>query len=212
MKRILICFLLVFFLFSGTAFAAPPADQAVEIRDDGSSVTVVTTNPTTYWESPRLKAGETITTPGTLTITNTTDIARPVFLQSVSFPYNNKAVLEYLNHLTLTATANEAVIYQAPYSQINDRSHLSAFNTILAPNASITYQLSLSCDYTYTGDKYADNSVLQWHFTTLLTEADLADKSDGTRNDSLLWQWLISVGISVVLTAVLIFRSEKAKQ
>ena len=212
MKRFFSALLVLVALFSLSVSAAPAADQRIELREKDGYITAVATLPTTYWESPTLKAGETVLIPGTLTISNTTNSTRSIFLQSVSFPYSNKAVLEYLNHLTLTVESEGNVIYHAPYSHINDPAVSDVFKTVLEPDASITYTIYLSCDYGYIGDEYCANSILEWQFTTPLSKQDLAAQEKNAAQDLIQRQWLIvSIG-SILLVIFTVTYSRKTQQ
>ena len=216
MKRLLTALLVLMLCLSLPVGAASAKVQAVEVVKDDGTVTVVTKQPTTFWESPQLKPGETVLSPGMLTVTNKTDTARDILLDNVLLPYNTPAALEYLNHLTLTvgvlsADEESQILYRGPYSRINDDNHASKIQAFLEPDETAVFVIWLSCDYTYAGDTYSGNSVLEWQFTTPLTEEEQAVQAEETVDDPILHQWLIGGGIAVLLIGMSLLISKKSQ-
>ncbi|MBQ9964983.1 MAG: hypothetical protein IJP14_07690, partial [Clostridia bacterium] len=99
-----------------------------------------------FWEHPTLKAGEYVEHAGAFIIHNKTTALQKIGLQSVQLPFENEEALRYLNHLTLTVKSGSTVLYEGPYSRINDNGGLS-LNTELPANSSIAYTIGLRCDY-----------------------------------------------------------------
>ncbi len=204
MKCIFSLLMVVILLSLSASAAAGNTTQVMEITDTDDTVVVAVTQPVTFWESPTLRAGESVITDGTLTVTNTTDSSYGLSFRSVTFPYSDSAALEYLNHLHLTVKQEETVLYEGPYSEINTPDAL-ALNTNLAPDESVVYTVSLKCDYTYTGTSFVNDTVLEWNFT--VTDLDTATPELPTESfhDPLLRQWLIAGIITVVLLAITLY-------
>ena len=214
MKRlaVLLCLLLLFTL---PCAAAPVTDQVLELRHENGTLSLITTGPVTFWESPRLQAGETVTVPGKLTLKNTTDIQRTFTFTEVLFPYDDEAALEYLNPLHVDVYVENDLLYSGAYSGINDEAVRPAFNCTLAAGESITYTLYLRCDYAYGGTAYLGNAILDWQFNTPLTESDLPQtepQRDPAFGDPLIWQWLIGGGVAFLLMAGIVYASKKLKR
>ena len=89
---------------------------------DDSGTGMIAENPAqaAFWEYPILPAGQTKLTQGTLTIKNNTGRDATVRLEEVELPYDDPAALDYLAALTITIRDGDAVLYNGPYSAIND--------------------------------------------------------------------------------------------
>jgi hypothetical protein len=202
MKRLIFAVIAIFSLFIIPISAAAPAEQIIELTTVGDAVTFVATEPTTFWESPALDRGETVTTQGKLTLINNTDTSRDITFGSVELPYHNKEALEYLNHVILTLKCEDEVLYAGPYSRINDKGSKPDISLTLPAGESVTYTIALRCDYTYTGTDHTGNSVLDWQFETLLSDEDTAygDPSESF-SDPMLLQWLIAGVVTGLILA-----------
>lgn len=211
MKR-LIALLLCFLLFTLTVSAATPSDcdQVIELTANGEALSFVATKPTTYWESPALRVGETIVKTGTLTLVNGTDVSRNIYFDYVKFPYQDKQALQYLNHLFITITDGTAVLYDGAYSCINNNDVKPTLAVALEPYASRTYTISLRCDYTYADNHYLNSEILEWIF-----DVEAEPKSDFSPNeeekeksspifDPLFVQWPIAAIISIIIFAAIL--------
>lgn len=202
MKRVWITLLAVLFLFAIPCTAAPAVtDQIMELREENGKLTVTATQPVTFWEQPTLRAGETVTVAGKLTLTNTTDSQQTLSLKTVKLPYGDEAALEYLNHLHLKVYLGEAMQYNNLYSRINTENNLHK-DIVLEAGASITYTLYLTCDYSYSGADFTNSAVLDWEFLPqLLDEEQVEEEPNPPINDPLLTQWLI-VGVLTVIALI----------
>ena len=181
-------------------------DQVIDITlsDSEDTLNFRTKNPTTFWESPTIQPGETVIKNGTLTLNNLTGIQQTITFRSVELPYDNEKALEYLNHITLVLKQDDSVLYKGPYSRVNDDLELSE---VLSSGASVTYTMELSCDYTYTGNTYVNDAILQWTFDGTLPKQPEEPKFEPFF-DPLLWQWL-TAGICTALITVVLFLSRR---
>lgn len=213
MKRIVIVLALLLILVLPCA-AAPVADQVLELRTENGTLALVATKPVTFWETPRLQAGEIVTVNGTLTLKNSTDINRDFTFWEVAFPYEDTAALEYLNHLQIQVLKADSLLYEGPYSGINDASVRPALNCTVAAGESVTYTIRLKCDHAYGGNTYIGDAVLDWKFHTPLTENDVSSETTPSQEpfqDPILWQWLLGGGIAVVVFVSVLLISKKQK-
>lgn len=203
MKRVLLLLTAALLVFCLPLSAASTA-QVLEIRNEDGRVSMVATQPVTFWESPSLRPGEAVTVAGTLTLTNTTDTACVLSFRSVEFPYGDTAALEYLNHLHITVKRGDIVLYEGPYSEINNENALT-MNLSLAANSSATYTIDMYCDHTYTGTSLVNGTVLEWNFNRTDVATDTVPEApEETFSDPLLQQWLIAGIVTALLLLVLL--------
>lgn len=206
MKR-LTALLLCFFLFSLSVAAAPATDQIIQLTSTNDVLSFVATEPTTYWESPALRAGETATISGKLTLVNNTNITRDIRFQYVRFPFQDEDALAYLNHLMLTIRQDDTVLYDGPYSCINNEDVKPSLGATLEPYASCSYTISLRCDYTYAESEPLDREILEWIFDAQIEpDADFSNDEEPSVSPSPLFdpffvQWPIALVIAAILFA-----------
>lgn len=181
----------------GIPVAANNNSQLYELNKLGNNTLVFTAkNAPTFWEKPVLKAGEYTTTSGTLTVRNSTSVEQNIKLRTVEFPYNNEEALRYLNHVYITIQKDSAVLYDGPYSRINDDRDFS-INAVLAANTEITYSIEMRCDYAYTGEGLATDDLIEWEFYTVQEAAE--EPSSSPFSDPALLEVLVACGIAVLL-------------
>ncbi len=89
---------------------------------DDSGTGMIAENPAqaAFWEYPILPAGQTKLTQGTLTIKKTRGGMPRCGSKRSSCPDDDPAALDYLAALTITIRDGDAVLYNGPYSAIND--------------------------------------------------------------------------------------------
>lgn len=210
MKRLILITAVLLLVFSLSASASPAINQVIELKQSNDGLTLVATEPTTLWESPSLRAGEAFQSHGTLTLVNKTDVTRDITFDCVKFPYDDELALEYLNHLTLQIKTGETVLYNGPYSRINDTDVKPNLNVTLSADESCSYTILLSCDYTYSGDHYVDDSVLEWQFSTKLDSQVVAEEEEKEPiHDPLFTQWIIA---AVATILIFVFLKRYAQQ
>jgi hypothetical protein len=127
---------------------------------------VITEEPAepAFWELPQVPAGQVLHREGTLTLKNTTGLTADMKLDTVSLPYDNPEALEYLNHLIITVKDGDTVLYEGPYSRINDEGGLR-ISLSLESGAVKTYTIGLRCDFSYTGDLTSASQYIAWMFS-----------------------------------------------
>lgn len=151
-----------------------------------------------FWEYPVLRAGEQYAE-GTMTIRNNSEYTASMSLNNVTLPYGDDKKLAYLDHLQLTVTEGDQVLYDNTYAHINDADGgLKIAFEAMAPGEEHVYTIRMRCRYDYTGDPYADASHVAWLFGAS-TQTTTFEESQG------LPQWaLLTVIIFAVMIAVLI--------
>lgn len=206
MKRIAM-FLLIALLLSALPVGASVGntDQLIEITAEDDALVLTSKNPTTFWETPNLRPGETMTADGQLAIVNNTDTIRHLSLKSVALPYDDPQALEYLNHLTIVLKRGDDVLYDGTYSAINGAERPN-MTFALAAGDSVSYTIQLRCDYTYAGDTYVGDAILDWEFDLATNVSDPADDPEPAEefSDPLLTQWLFAGIATVILFAALL--------
>ncbi len=168
MKRrvIIVGFVLVLtLLLSISATAQTNNSQTIALTEQGDTVVLSAQNPPAFWERPTLKAGESYAVNGTLTLVNHTQTTRTISLDTVKLPYENETSLRYLNHLILRVTEGETVLFNGPYSTINDTNGLLLHRKLAAGESSV-FTISLYCDYTCPDKGLAEGEWLDWQFYT----------------------------------------------
>ncbi len=154
-------------------------------------------NTPTLWEKPTLKAGQYMTTSGMLTVQNNTTVEQKIKLRTVELPYDNEEALRYLNHVYITVRDGSNVLYDGPYSRINDNRDFN-LNVTLSANKKATYFIDLHCDYLYTGEGLATNDVIKWDFYAVDETANETSESTSFSNPALL-EVLVACGIAALL-------------
>ncbi len=117
-----------------------------------------------FWELPQVPAGQTLHTQGSLILKNTTGLTAQMTLDTVSLPYDHPEALEYLNHLTITVKDGDKILYDGPYSRINDENGLQ-IDLELESGATKTYTIQLRCDFSYTGELADASQYIAWMFS-----------------------------------------------
>ena len=151
----------------------------------------------TLWEKPTLKAGQYTTVSGMLTVHNSTSVEQKIGLRTVELPYDNEEALRYLNHVYITVRNGSKVLYEGPYSRINDDRDFN-LNMMLAANQKVNYFIDLRCDYLYTGDGLAADDLIKWEFYAVDETPDDTVKPESFSSATLL-EILLSCGIAVFL-------------
>lgn len=154
-------------------------------------------NAPTLWEKPTLKAGQYMTVSGMLTLHNGTSVEQKIGLRTVELPYDNEEALRYLNHVHITVRNGSNVLYEGPYSRINDDRDFN-LNVMLPANKKMTYFIDLRCDYTYTGEGLASDDLIKWEFYAVEEASDDAAETTSFSNSALL-EVLLACGVAVLL-------------
>ena len=115
-----------------------------------------------FWEAPRVMTGQTVGG-GVITLKNEADRAVDFALTSVRLPYGNEAALAYLDAVTLVIKQGEQEVYHGPFTRIMDADRAPIAFAGVKPGESRTLELSVSCDFTYTGAIPSYESIV-WTF------------------------------------------------
>ncbi len=179
---------------------ADPTKQTYELTALADGTVVFTPkSPAAFWEAPTLKTGEFYTKSGQLIFHNRTKTSQEIQLQAVAFPYENEEALRYLNHLHLTVMSGHTVLYEGPYSRINDDTSFN-LKTTLESGTWVGYTIRLRCDYNYTGSGLGAQDVIRWEFSSVTpTAADDQVHFD----DQALLEVVLACGIAVIVLAAI---------
>ena len=210
-KRILILGTVIAFLFSFSVLATAQSNtsQTIEISKQDEAVILSAKKPLAFWERPSLKAGESYTTKGTLTLVNNTQEKRTIALDTVKLPYDNETSLRYLNHLILRVCENENILFEGPYSTINDTGGLLLHRELEAGQSSVL-TISLRCDYTHNGEGLAEGEWLDWQFYTF---TETVEPVVERFKDPALLEVAIAAGAAgLLLAGVLLFDKLRKKK
>ncbi len=158
-------------LFSVSAAAQTNTSQTIALTEQGDTVILSARNQPAFWERPALKAGETYAAKGTLTLVNQTQTTRTISLDTVKLPFENETSLRYLNHLFLRITEGEKVLFDGPYSTINNDGGLLLHRELAAGQSSVL-TISLRADYTCPDQGLAEGEWLDWQFYTFTETAE----------------------------------------
>ncbi len=149
----------------------------------------------TFWEAPTLKAGEAPAESGQLIFHNRTSAVQKLGLKTVVLPYDNEESLRYLNHVNLTIQSGDTVLYDGPYSRINDDPTFK-LTAELQPGDWVGYTVRLYCDFGYAGQGLAKDETIQWQFYTI-AQADNTNK-EGFADPALL-EVVLACGIALIV-------------
>ena len=150
-----------------TALTLPASAEAarreltlsLEVREEASLSRDGTTPA--FWEWPALTPGQSLTG-GTLTLRNTTAYTVQFALDRVVLPYDDTAVLDYLNAVTLTLSRDGEVLFSDRFVRLADFScDLGTFKT----DESVTLTVDMSCAFAYTGTQTAVHPPVEWRFS-----------------------------------------------
>lgn len=172
--------------------------QTYELTALGDGTVVFTPKAAaTFWEAPTLKAGEVPAQSGQLIFHNRTASAQQLGLKTVVLPYDNEDALRYLNHVNLTVMSGNTVLYDGPYSRINDDPTFK-LSADLEPGDWVGFTIRMRCDFAYNGEGLADNEVIQWQFYTLSQAEDTGNEGF---SDPALLEVTLACGIAVIVLA-----------
>ena len=151
-----------------------------------------------FWEYPVLRAGEQYVE-GTMILRNDSEYTASMQLTDITLPYGDAAKLAYLDHLQLTVSEGEQVIYDDTYAHVNDEEGgLKIAHEAMTPGEEHIYTIRMYCHYDYAGDPYADVAQVAWLFGAS-TQTTTYEESQG------LPDWLtITLIIFAVMIAALI--------
>lgn len=210
-KRIIIIGMVAALLFSLSVMVTAQTNttQTIEITQQDTTVILAAKNPLAFWEQPSLKAGESYTAQGTLTLANNTQKKRTIALDTVKLPYDNEISLRYLNHLIIRICEGENVLFDGAYSTINNAGGLLLHRELEA-GQSVVLTISLRCDYAYNNEGgLADGEWLDWKFYTF---TDAVEPVVERFKDPALLEVAIAAGAAgLLLAGVLLFDKLRKK-
>lgn len=170
----------------------------LRIDETHGAIETVPSTPA-FWEYPILRAGEEYTE-GTLVLCNGSEYAVSMELSEVMLPYGDAAKLSYLDHLQLTVSEGDTVIYDDTYAHVNDaEGGLKIAFGAMAPGEEHIYTIKLRCHYDYAGDPYADASQVAWMFIAS-TQTMTYEESQGLP----LWALIVVIVFAVMIAVILL--------
>lgn len=165
-----------------------------------------------FWEYPLLSAGGRHT-PGTLTIRNDTEKTIHVYLDSITLPYQSQDALDYLAALQLTVRENGEILYQGPYTGVNDEGGLRTDYT-LEPGQARVWEIEMYCPFTYPNDPQQVSEPCIWNFrATAMSRQTGTSFVDDKEREEQVRVMLIGAGlvlIGCVVAAVWYYRRSRS--
>lgn len=201
MKRIMtLATALLLLLCAACPVAADNGTQQIALSEFDGTLMLSAKNQPTSWELIDLKAGEATDQPGMLVLENNTKRAHTISLNYVGLPFDNEAALAYLQHVNITVAGDSGVLYDGPYTRINDENGLR-INRLLQPGEAATLSISVRCDYTLDNAVLPAGGVLtDWKFFTMVQqEVEDGDKVSAAFSDPALREILIAVAAAAAL-------------
>ncbi len=166
MKKVILWTLLLSLtacMFGGiSATAMGCATEYVFSLDDQGYLMQRNEGPLAFWEAPSVLTGQTVDG-GVITLKNEADRTVDFTLTSVALPYGNEAALAYLDAVTLVVTQGEREVYHGPFTRIMDAERAPIVFTGVQPGESRELQLSVSCNFRYSGAVPSYESIV-WTF------------------------------------------------
>ena len=206
LKRLVVCLLCLLMLSALPTAVSAERPESMETLTKTYTLNITQTRGSieaqpmspAFWEYPVLRAGEQYIE-GTLILRNNSEYTASMKLTDITLPYGDAAKLAYLDHLQLTVSEGEQVIYDNTYAHVNDEENgLEITLDAMTPGEEHIYTIRLHCRYDYAGDPYADVAQVAWLFGAS-TQTTTYEESQG------LPDWLlITLIIFAVLIAVLI--------
>ncbi len=219
LKRLAVCLLCVLMLVALPTAVAAERPESMEtlsklyvlnISETRGSIEATPATPA-FWEYPVLRAGENYIE-GTTIIRNDSDYTASMTLNEITLPYGESAKLNYLDHLELTVTEGDQVLYDNTYAHINDEEGgLKLDLEAMAPGEEHTYTIQLRCRYDYKGDPYADVAQVAWLFGAS-TQTTTFEESEGLPEWAMLTVIIFAVMIAVLILIMIIRAIVRAKK
>lgn len=191
------CAILALFCVIPAGASDLPSEKEFVLMDD-SGTGMIAENPAqaAFWEYPILPAGQTKLTQGTLTIKNNTGRDATVRLEEVELPYDDPAALDYLAALTITIRDGDVVLYNGPYSAINDGG--LQLTVPVASGQMKSYTISLHCAFAYEGDPAAAAKPLFWAFSATSTVVENPGKQLPPISPLVLTMFCVAGGLVLI--------------
>lgn len=157
-----------------------------------------------FWETPLLGAGQS-RDGGEIRIVNNSSKTVSFRLKSVELPYDDAAMLNYLNHMILTIKDGNTVVYNGSYAHVNDQEGgLKLEVKQLQPGKDHSWTVSIHCPYTFSGKPVVAKQSIRFLFESHTEETVM-------RNTSNLWIWVV-MGVAVALVVVVMVISAVRKK
>lgn len=213
LKRLAACVLCLLILIAlPTAVSAERPENmetlsktyVLNISETHGSIEATPATPA-FWEYPVLRAGEDYVE-GTVVIRNDSNYTASMTLKEITLPYGDTAKLRYLDHLELTVSEGDQVLYDNTYAHVNDEEGgLKLALDEMAPGEEHIYTIRLRCRYDYAGDPYADVAQVAWLFGAS-TQTTTYEESEGLPDWAKLTVIIFAVMI-VLLILIMIIRA-----
>ncbi len=213
LKRLVACLLCLLLLIALPTAVSAERPESMEtlsklyvlnITETRGSIETTPATPA-FWEYPVLRAGEEYIE-GTMIIRNDSNYTASMTLKEITLPYGESARLQYLDHLELTVSEGDQVLYDNTYAHVNDEEGgLKLALDAMAPGEEHTYTIRLRCRYDYAGDPYADVSQVAWLFGAS-TQTTTYEESEGLPEWAKLTVIIFAVMI-VLLILIMIIRA-----
>lgn len=166
-----------------------------------------------FWEYPLLRAGEDYAE-GTMIVRNDSEYVASMELTEITLPYGDAKKLAYLDHLELTVTEGDTVLYDNTYAHINDEEGgLKLVFNEMQPGEEHIYTIKLRCRYDYAGDPYADVAQVAWLFgasTKTVTYEESAGLPEWAKMTVMIFAAMVVLLLLIVIVRAIV-RAVKKK-
>jgi len=162
-KKLCICLLCLLTCVVSALPCAADTARVWTMNDLGESAQFLPdSQEATFWEWPDLQAGQSRT--GTLVLQNTTERTMSVYMNGAWLPFDDRAALTYLNHITLTVKNTDGqMLFHDRYVRLAEwQTEIGE----LAPQESMTWQVEMHCDFAFDGEPSMPQAIT-WMFAAV---------------------------------------------
>lgn len=202
MKRLIVWLLVSVLAFSCAWGVGAASAQEVTYTPFGETSILTVKHPPSAWEAPTLRAGEALSEAGVLTLSNSTGAPVTLVLDYVELPFANRTALAYLNHVTVTVSRGAEVLYNGPYTRINDEETGLSLRCPLQAGETATYTVDLRCGYGHTGEGtgFGEDEYIDWKFYAVQEATnDVAQEPAAPFADPTVRELVLVAFVAVVL-------------
>ncbi len=181
------------------------ATQQVTFSEFDGVEMLKTEGAATAFEVPMLQAGERLATPDVITLTNNTDEEKRIVLDYVELPFDNEQSLAYLDYITVTVRQGENVLFDAPYTCINDQEGGLKLDYLLAAGESVVLLVDLKASFRLEEKTagLAEGERIAWKFANVVqTPAEGAENVTEAFSNTSLRDVLVIAAAAALLLAI----------
>ena len=139
------------------------SEKSWVITDSAGRNGVVEQPPkTAFWEYPLLASGEKRT--GTLKVVNDTENPMDVMLEEVVFSFISDPSVRYMQGIHTVIHRGDKLVFEGDFIDLASYDLSQILSTTLAPKETVEFNISMRCEFAYSGDVYDDTNDVTWRF------------------------------------------------